>query len=88
MEDTEVKKISKKALYKKLQFLSKEITNKRPNHQTVFRQYYDSLKLISEILSLINENPWHPENDNAFAIFWDISENLEELENIRLRATT
>jgi hypothetical protein len=87
MESTDVKKISKKALYKKIQFFAKEITDKRPSFETVFRQYYDSLKLISEILSLMNENPWHPENDNAFSIFWDINENLAELEKIRLQAT-
>ena len=87
MESTEVKKISKKALYKKIQFFTKEITNKRPSFDTVFRQYYDSLKLINEILSLMDENPWHPENDNAFDIFWDISEKLEELEKIRLQST-
>ena len=82
----EMKKISKKALYEKIEYYAKEITSKRPTFDTVFRQYYDSMKIISDILYHIRENPWHPENDYAFEIFETIDEKLQELEKIRLQA--
>ena len=83
---SEVKKISKKEAYKKVRFYSTEITKIKPNWDTVFRIYYDSLKLVSEILYHIEENPWHPENDYAYDIFLSIDEKLEKLEELRLKS--
>ena len=83
---SEFKKISKKEAYKKVRFYSTEITKTKPNWDTVFRIYYDSLKLISEILYHIDENPWHPENDYAYDIFISIDERFEKLEELRLKS--
>lgn len=80
------KKLSKKEVYKKLEFYSKGITNKKPNLDTVFRIYYDSLKLISEILYHVSENPWHPENDYSEDIFECINERLEKLEELKIKS--
>lgn len=81
------KNIQKKALYKKIEYYAREITKKRPTFDTEFRIYYDSLRIISDLLYNIRENPWHPENDYAYDIFETIDENLIELEKIRLKAT-
>lgn len=83
---SEVKKISKKEAYKKVRFYSTEITKTKPTWDTVFRIYYDSLKIISEILYHIDENPWHPENDYAYDIFMSIDERFEKLEELRLKS--
>jgi hypothetical protein len=83
---SKVKKISKAEAYKKVRFYSAEITKIKPSWDTVFRIYYDSLKLISEILYHIDENPWHPENDYAYDIFMSIDEKLEKLEELRLKS--
>ena len=83
---SEVKKITKKEAYEKVRYYSTEITKIKPTWDTVFRIYYDSLKLISEILYHINENPWHPENDYAYDIFLSIDEKFEELEKLRLKS--
>ena len=77
--------ISKKDCYKKIEYYSREITKKRPYFDTVFRNYYDSLVLISKILYHIEENPWHPDNDYAGEIFESIDECFSELEKIRLK---
>lgn len=82
----EIKKISKKEAYKKIEYYSKEITAKKPSFDTVFRIYYDSLKIISQILYNISENPWHPENDYAFDIFEAIDENFKKLEELKKRS--
>lgn len=81
-----IKKISKAEAYKKIEFYSREITKKKPTWDTVFRIYYDSLKIISEILYNIQENPWHPENYYSGDIFLNMNEKFEELEQLRLKA--
>jgi len=82
------KQLSKKEVYKKLEFYSKEITHKKPTWDTVFRIYYDSLKVVSEILYHVSENPWHPENDYSQDIFECINERLEKLEELRIKSAT
>jgi len=79
---------TKKECYKKIEFYSKEITNKKPTFDTVFRIYYDSLQLINRALYHISENPWHPENDYRDDIFESLKEIFEKLEEIRVKATT
>jgi len=82
----ENKNITKKEVYQKLRFYSTEITKVKPSFDTVFRIYYDSLKLISEIMYHVDENPWHPDNDYSSEIFLSISERFDKLEELRIKS--
>jgi len=86
-----IMEFTKKECYKKIEFYSKEITDKKPNVDTllsIFRVYYDALKLISRALYHVSENPWHPENDYRDDIFESLTEIFDKLEEIRVKATT
>lgn len=79
-------KISKKKAYQKIEYYSREITRRKPTWDTTFRIYYDSLKIIGEIMYNISENPWHPDNDYSHDIFLNMNEKFEELEKLRLKS--
>lgn len=85
-EDIKGGKISRKEAYQKIEFYAREITLKKPSWETVFRIYYDALRIISEILHNIAENPWHPENDYSSDIFQSMLEKFDKLEELRLMA--
>ena len=78
--------MTKKEIYSKVEYYSREITNKKPSFDTVFRVYYDSLKVISKILYHVSENPWHPENDYKEEIFEALDECFSDLEMLRLKS--
>lgn len=79
-------KTTKKEIYLKVEYYSREITDIKPSFHTIFRIYYDSLKLISKVLYHVSENPWHPNNDHSYDIFQSINECFEQLEIIRLKS--
>lgn len=75
-------KAREKNILKRLRSLITEINTKLTMETLQSRKYHDCLTISNEIIGLVMENPWHPENPYGDQIFEEIEEGFKKLESL------